>query len=89
MLLYYPKNGFCTTMYIQDTTQSATEQQVRTGGRLLVYNTTHLFNGRLCGTTRVSQYQKGKKMWILLKHETVSGSGISWAICKSAPCPDR
>ena len=25
-------------------------------------------------------------MWILLKQETVSGSGISWAIRKSAPC---
>jgi len=24
-------------------------------------------------------------IWILLEHETVSGSGISWAICKSAP----
>ena len=24
-------------------------------------------------------------MWILLKQETVSGSGISWTICKSAP----
>ena len=24
-------------------------------------------------------------MWILLKQETVSGSGISWAICKFAP----
>ena len=27
-----------------------------------------------------------KPVWILLKQETVSGSGISWAICKSAPC---
>ena len=36
-------------------------------------------------TTRVSRYQKGKPVWILLKQETVSGSGISWAICKSAP----
>ena len=26
-----------------------------------------------------------RKVWILLKQETVSGSGISWAICKSAP----
>jgi len=26
-------------------------------------------------------------MWILLKQETVSGSGISWAICKSASHP--
>jgi len=24
-------------------------------------------------------------IWILLKQKTVSGSGISWAICKSAP----
>jgi len=37
-------------------------------------------------TTRVSQYQKGKINLDLLEQETVSGSGISWAICKSAPC---
>jgi len=29
--------------------------------------------------------RKIKPIWILLKRETVSGSGISWAICKSAP----
>ena len=29
--------------------------------------------------------RKKKPIWILLKQETVSGSGISWAICKSAP----
>ena len=34
---------------------------------------------------RLSRYQKGKPIWILLKQETVSGSGISWDICKSAP----
>ena len=28
----------------------------------------------------------GTPVWILLKQETVSGSSISWAICKSAPC---
>ena len=37
------------------------------------------------GTTRVSRYQKVKPIWILLEQETVSGSGISWVICKSAP----
>ena len=47
---------------------------------------THPFNGPLSGTTRVSQYRKVKPIWILLKQDTVSGSGISWAICKSAPC---
>jgi len=42
----------------------------------------------LSGSTQVSQYQKGKKpIWILLQQETVSGSGNSWAICKSAPHP--
>ena len=30
--------------------------------------------------------RKVKPIWILLKQETVSGSGISWAMCKSAPC---
>ena len=29
--------------------------------------------------------RKVKQIWILLKQETVSSSGISWAICKSAP----
>ena len=29
--------------------------------------------------------RKVKPNWILLKQETVSGSGIRWAICKSAP----
>ena len=28
--------------------------------------------------------RKVKPIWILLKQETVSGSGFSWAICKSA-----
>jgi len=29
--------------------------------------------------------RKVKPIWILLKQKTVSGSGISWAVCKSAP----
>jgi len=41
-----------------------------------------MFNGPFSGTTQVSWYQKGKTN---LKQETVSGSGISWAICESAP----
>jgi len=42
---------------------------------------TALFQGlpRWAGTRKV------KPLWILLKQETVSGSGISWAMCKSAP----
>ena len=42
---------------------------------------TALFPGlpRLAGTRKV------KPIWTLLKQETVSGSGIRWAVCKSAP----
>jgi len=29
--------------------------------------------------------ERWKPIWILLKQEIVSGSGISWAMCKSAP----
>ena len=53
----------------------------------VVANThTHPFNGPFSGTTQVSRYQKGKTNLDLMKQETVSGSGISWAVCKSAPC---
>jgi len=46
---------------------------------------THPFSGLFSRNARVGRYQKVKPIWILLKQETVSGSGISWAICKSAP----
>ena len=40
----------------------------------------------LCpGLPRWAGTRKVKPIWILLKQETVSGSGISWAISKSAP----
>ena len=48
-------------------------------------HSTHPFNGPFSATTQVSRYQKGKTNLDLLKQETVSGSGIGWAICKSAP----
>jgi len=38
-------------------------------------------------TTRMSWHQKGKTNLDLLEQKIVSGSGISWAICKSAPRP--
>ena len=36
--------------------------------------------------TGVRHRRRAVTIWISLKQETVSGSGISWAICKSAPC---
>jgi len=37
------------------------------------------------GLPRWAGTRKVKPIWILLKQETVSDSGISWAVCKSAP----
>jgi len=58
-------------------THALTQARTHTHNRL-----TALFPGLpgWAGTRKV------KPIWILLKQETVSGSGISWAICKSAPC---
>ena len=54
--------------------------------KCLYFGTTTLqpFNGLFSRTTWVSRYQIGKTNLDLLEQETVSGSGISWAICKSA-----
>jgi len=48
---------------------------------------THVRLTALCpGLPGWAGTRKVKPIWILLKQKTVSGSGISWAICKSAPC---
>ena len=47
---------------------------------------THTRLTALClGLPRSAGTRKVKPIWILLKQETVSGSGISWAVCKSVP----
>jgi len=53
-----------------------------------VINThTHTRLTALCpGLTGWAGPRKVKPIWILLEQETLSGSGISWTICKSAPC---
>jgi len=47
---------------------------------------THTRLMALCpGLPRWAVTRKVKPIWILLEQEIVSSSGISWAICKSAP----
>ena len=53
--------------------------------RIHTHTHTHPFNGPFPGLPGWADTRKVKPIWILLKQETVSGSGISWAICKSAP----
>jgi len=56
------------------------------GNKIQNKQSTHI-RFTLSGHTRVSRYHKGKTNLDLLEQETVSGSGISWAICKSALSP--
>ena len=51
----------------------------------IMHRHTHPFNGLYLGLRKWVGTRKVKLIWILLKQETVSGSGISWVICKSAP----
>jgi len=51
-----------------------------------IHTQTHTRLMALCpGLPGWAGTRKIKLIWILLKQETVSGSGISWAICKSTP----
>ena len=51
-----------------------------------IHTHTHIRLTALCpGLPGWAGTRKVKPIWILLKQEIVSGSGISWAICKSAP----
>ena len=56
-----------------------------TSGSWDTHTHTHTFNGPFLGLPGWAGTRKVKPIWILLKQETVSSSGISRAICKSAP----
>jgi len=73
-----------------DTVHTVSEQQQRQQQqqqqRQQQQQQQHPFHGPLSGTTQGSRYQKGKtNLDFTEARDTVSGSGISWAICKSAP----
>jgi len=73
-------SSFNTAVHMSQVSHTQTHTTVL----LLVWN--------MSGTTRVSRYQKGKTKKVktnldLLEQEIVSGSGICWAVCKSAPHP--
>ena len=69
------------TLCFKEIQVSAKIRVLASGPTLLL----HPFNGPLSGTTGRASTRKVKPIWILLKQETVRGSSISWAICKSAP----
>ena len=65
---------------------TATNDMIHTRTHAHTHTHTHTRLTALCpGLPGWAGTKKAKPIWILLKQETVSGSGISWAICKSAP----
>jgi len=67
-------------------TNSAKEIQAYTGNHYHYYNR-FMALWILSRATQVSHYQKCKTNLELLQQEMMSGCGISWAKCKSAPHP--
>ena len=82
---------YCDTVTVHDTntrTHAYTRMHACTHARTHARTHTHTHTRltTLCpGLPRWAGTRKVKPIWILLKQETVSGSGISWAVCKSAP----
>ena len=58
---------------------------ISTDSPMPVYTHTRRLMALFPGLPGWAGTRKVKTIWILLKQETVSGRGISWAICKSAP----
>ena len=79
--LNYHHHNFIYKRSWQNATMTCNEQLVTH-----THTHTHTRLMALCpGLPGWAGTRKVKPIWILLEQETVSGSGISWAICKSAP----
>jgi len=96
---YLTDSNACRQLHTQTTLDMTYAFHARIVNKLsLLHKTQHthtivlLLFWNLSGTTRVSRYQKGKTRkgktnLDLLEQEIVSGSGICWTMCKSAPHP--
>ena len=77
--------SFCATMGRKTTPAPLAHRQTQIDKQRQRNTHTHTHLTALCpGLPTSAGTRMVKPIWILLKQETVSGSGISWAICKSA-----
>jgi len=74
---------YLLTYLLTDTVPSLQGQTLFNGPCLTANTRTHL-TALFLGLPGWAGTRKVKPIWILLKQETVSGSGICWTICKSA-----
>ena len=84
---------FCIPKFGSSTLQQTTRQwrhwwfPTMSSFRVTNHSEAHTHLTALFPGPRWASTRKVKSIWILLKQDTVSGSGTSWAICKSAPRP--
>jgi len=89
--------GFCWCKVLLPHALAGCNQRIRIREKTLEFSSTVLSTQSLHLNTQTHTRltalcpglpgtRKVKPIWILLKQEIVSGSGISWAICKSSPC---
>jgi len=73
-----------STLYTHARARARARMHARTHARTHTHTHTHHLTALCPGLPGWVGTRKVKPIWILLKQEIVSGSGISWAICKSA-----
>ena len=74
----------CRSSCSDDCLSPASQQITRHSSLYYTYYTHTRLTALFPGLPGWAGTRKVKPIWVLLKQETVSGSGISWAICKSA-----
>jgi len=80
----YPKDSLLN--HFEEETGDTNSGSVVTHTCTHTHTHTYTFNGPLSRTTQVSRYQRGTtNLDFTEARVAVSGNGISWAICKSAP----
>ena len=88
-IVYLP-NNWCSTEHSEHRVTECLKTwqcwgivREKSGQEMFAWNT-HTFNGICPELPGWAGTRKVNPIWILLNQDTVSGSGISWAICKSA-----
>ena len=77
------RRRFCSCSSFAETSMTKTDICHQMQKVVAVHAHTHTRLTALC--PGLPGWADTKPIWILLKQETVSGSGISWVVCKSAP----
>jgi len=87
LLYLYPDFKCCNEVHVRLGLMFKAASEHESSLKVITHTHTHTrLTAPFPGLPGWAGTRKVKPIWILLKQETVSGSGFSWAICKSALC---